>query len=118
MISVIIDNLTYILTGFKLNTFYYQLYYLSINDLIKSLLIVYLLTNEIYLIISILIMYLSNKVIYKYIKYNLVFSICIYTIFYIIMNEIDYVYFINIIIVILLYYKKYNEVGDNYENNI
>ncbi len=53
-------------------------------------------------------MYIVNIMLYKYLNKYLIFELAIFTFFYFILFKIDEFYFLNLFLVIVLKYTKYN----------
>ncbi len=107
-----LDFLTYSLTGTCLTSFLIMLKYLSIKDFIYSLLFFLLVSDNYYLLFVLVIMYIIEKTLDKYVNYNLLFRLSIFTFLYLIINPVTSSFFINLILVILIHYYKYNSNGD------
>ena len=117
MIYLLLDTFMYSYVGIFLTTYIYKLHNIKIIELITSLIILFMLSNNIILVSIILIMYLIDHILFKYIKYNFLLMLSINTFFYLILFNMNKYYFINLIIVILLYFKEYNFIGDKYEKS-
>lgn len=106
------DFLTYTLTGVCLTSFIIMLKYLSLKDFILSFILFLLLSDNYYLLFLLTIMYIIERILDKYVNYNLLFRISLFTFFYLIINPINNSFFINLLLVILIHYYKYNGSGD------
>lgn len=115
MICILFDTITLTLTGYYINLFLFYMNYLPLNKFIPSLVLLFILNNDYILILTYLLMYIINYTISKYVNYNFLFSISMYTFFYIIIKDIDSSFFLNLILVILIYFSKYNFTGEIYE---
>lgn len=107
MTYILIDTFMSSITGYYINTFIFYLNYIRIKEFIISMVLLYLLNENLLLIIVITIMYFVSLLLYKYINHNLIFELGIYTFFYIVLNRIDAYYFLNIFLVIILKLTKY-----------
>ncbi len=114
MIYVIIDTLTYTFTGIYLCTFLFFFHFMNIKEMTLALVVLYLLNEDVFLCFLFLVMYLIDKIIFKYINYNLLTALSMFTFYYLIINTIDISYFVNLILVIILYCQKYNVLGDHH----
>ena len=114
MIYVLFDIITYSLTGYFISTYLIMLHYLNINSFIKSIILFYILNDNIFLTISIIIIYLIDHIISKYINYNCKIAVGLFTFYYLIIhNKIDMSYIVNLLIVILIMKIKYNDNGED-----
>lgn len=109
---LLIDFFTSTLTGISLTSFIIMLKYLSLRDFILSLIFFLLISDNYYLLFILTIMYLIERTLDRYVNYNLLFRISVFTFLYLIINPINISYFINLILVILIHYYKYNTSGD------
>lgn len=108
MVYIIIDLITRNILGLNTATFLYYLNYIKIKEFLISMLFLYLLNENILLITIISIMYIVNIMLYKYLNKYLIFELAIFTFFYFILFKIDEFYFLNLFLVIVLKYTKYN----------
>lgn len=109
---LLVDFITHSFTGIYLTSFIIMLKYLSMKNFIISMLFFLLISNNFYLLFILCLMYIIEYIISKYVNYNLLFRLSIFTFFYLIINFIDISYFLNLILVILIHYYKYNNNGD------
>lgn len=109
---LIIDFFTHSISGIFLTSFIIMLRYINIKNFIFSILFFLLLSDNYYLLFILCLMYAMEYILSKYVNYNLLFRISLFTFFYLIINNIDLSYFINLILVILIHYYKYNNSGD------
>lgn len=107
MVYILIDTFFSSITGYYINTFIFYLNYIKIKEFIISMLLLYLLNENILLVVVLTIMYFICLLLYKYINHNFILEMGIYTFFYIILNQIDAYYFLNIFLVIILKLTKY-----------
>lgn len=108
MAYLFIDLLTLTLTGIRTSTFLYYINYANIKEFILSMCLLYLLNENIMLIIILSIMFFINILLYKYINKNFIFELVVFTFFYFILFNIDIYYVFNIFLVIVLKFSKYN----------
>ena len=108
MVYIIIDLITRNILGLNTATFLYYLNYIKIKEFLISMLFLYLLNENILLITIISIMYIVNIMLYKYLNKYLIFELAIFTFFYFILFKIDEFYVLNLFLVIVLKYTKYN----------
>lgn len=109
---LLLDFLTNSLTCICLTSFIIMLKYLSIKDFIISLIFFLIVSDNYYLLFILCLMYMIEHILDKYVNYNLLFRLSIFTFFYLIINPIDISYFLNLFLVILIHYYKYNSNGD------
>lgn len=109
---LLLDFFTFTITGFFLTSFIIMLKYISVKNFIFSILFLLLLSDNYFLLFIICLMYAIEYILSKYVNYNLLFRLSLFTFFYLILNNIDISYFINLILVILIHYYKYNNNGD------
>lgn len=109
---LLIDFLTHSFTGVFLASFIIMLKYIDIKHFILSILIFLLVSDNYFLLFILCLMYAVEFILSKYVNYNLLFRLSLFTFFYLIVNNIDVSYFINFILVILIHYYKYNGSGD------
>ncbi len=105
---ILIDFFTHSITGFNINTYLYALNHLNLKKYITSSLILFLLSENINLIIILSIMYTINILIFKYINRSFVFELALYACFYYILYKIDIFFVLNIFLVIILKLTKYH----------
>ena len=108
MAYILIDLLTLTLTGIRTSTFLYYINHANIKDFILSMCLLYLLNENIMLIVILTIMFIINILLYKYINKNFIFELAIFTFFYFVLFKIDIYYVFNIFLVIVLKLSKYN----------
>ena len=111
MVYILIDTFISSITGYYINTFIFFLNYIKIKEFILFMILLYLLNENLLLILVLSIMYLVCLLLYKYINHNLIFELGIYTFFYLVLNHIDAYYFLNIFLVIILKLTKYYSNG-------
>lgn len=109
---LLLDFLTSSLTGVYLTTFLIMLKYISLKDFLLSLIFFLLISDNYYLMIMLIVMYLIEHILAKYVNYNLLFRLSIFTFLYLIISEVNIYYFLNLILVILIHFYKYNISGD------
>lgn len=109
---LLIDFLTHSATGVFLTSFIIMLKYIDIKNFIFSIILFFLLSDNYFLVFILCLMYTIEFILSKYVNYNLLFRLSLFTFFYLIINNIDISYFINLILVILIHYYKYNSSGD------
>lgn len=109
---LLIDFLTYTWTGVFLTSFIIFFYYMDYKQFIISMVLFLLFSNNYYLFAILLIMFLIEKILTKYVNYNLIYRISLFTFFYLVINNINISYFINLLLVILIHLLKYNNTGD------
>lgn len=107
---ILIDLVALNALNIKTSIFIYYLNYIKIKEFIVSMLLLFILNENIFLITIITIMYIVNILSYKYVNKYLAFELVIYTFFYFILFRIDAFYFINILLVIVLRFTKYNRI--------
>lgn len=107
MIYLLIDTFVSSLAGYYINTFIFYLNYIRIKEFIISMFLLYILNENLLLILVLTIMYFICLLLYKYINHNLILELGVYTFFYIVLNKIDAYYFLNIFLVIILKLTKY-----------
>lgn len=112
MIYLLFDFITQNFTGIYLASFIFILHFLNTKEFGLSMILLYLLSNNWILLINFLLMYIIDRIVFKYVSYNFLFAISLFTFFYLVLNKIDISYFINLIFVILMYLHKYNNNGD------
>lgn len=115
MIFVLLDTFIYSISGIYLCTFLFFMHNMSFKRFSLALILLYALGENIYLVVVFAIMYFIDNILFKYINYNLLLALSLFTFFYLILNIIDASYFINLILVIILYYHKYNILGELHE---
>lgn len=109
---IILDFLSQSLTGIYLTSFIIMLKYLSLKEFILSLIFYLLISNNYYLLCMLILMYLIERILDRYVNYNLLFRISIFTFLYLIISKVNIYYFTNLILVILIHFYKYNNKGD------
>ena len=115
MIFVILDTLIFSLTGINITLFLMRIHFMDSISFIFSCLIISILNPNIFLIFCFIIMFLIDKIIFKYARFNLLMYISTYTFYYFILSSEISAYFINLLLIILLYFYKYNYVGEEYD---
>ncbi len=115
MIFIIIDTLIFSLTGINITLFLMRIHFMDIISFIFSCLILSIMNPNLFLIFSFFIMYLVDKILFKYARFNLLMYISTFTFYYFIISNDLNSYFINLLLIILLYFYKYNYVGEAYE---
>ncbi len=110
MAYVLIDLFASSILNIHFNTFFYYLNYIKIKEFLTCLFLLILLNENILLIIIIAIMYALNILLYKYINRSFVFELAIYTFFYIVLFRIDAYYVLNVFLIIVLRFTKYNRI--------
>lgn len=119
MIYVLFDIITYSLTGYFISTYLIMLHYLNVNSFIKSIILFYILNDNIFLTISIIIIYLIDHIISKYLDYNCKIAVGLFTFYYLIIhNKIDISYIINLLLVIIIKRIKYNGNGEELDEKV
>lgn len=111
MIYILLDTFIYTYTGYFITSYIFFLHYMNKKSFILSLILLFILNQDLLLPITFILFYVIDKLVFKYINYNLAFSLSMFTLFYIVIRDIDVSYFINIIMVIILYNIKYNKLG-------
>ncbi len=109
---LLIDFLTHSFTGIFLTSFIIMLKYIDIKNFLFSIFFFLLISDDYFILFILCLMYAIEYVLSKYVNYNLLFRLSLFTFFYLIINNIDISYFINLILVILIHYYKYNNNGD------
>ncbi len=107
MLYILIDTFLSSITGINIQIFPFYLNYANIKDFSLSIILLYLLNENIMLIIVFIIMYLLSILLYKYLNHNIILELGLYTGYYFILNRIDAYFFINIFLVIILKLTKY-----------
>lgn len=115
MIFIIIDTFIFSLTGINITLFLMRIHFMDIISFIFSCLLLSIMNPNPFLIFSFFIMYLIDKILFKYAKFNLLMYISNFTFYYFIISNDLNSYFINLLLIILLYFYKYNYVGEAYE---
>lgn len=115
MIFIIIDTLIYSLTGVFSSIFLMRLHFINKYEFILSCFLLILLNNNFFIVFAIIMMYLTDYFLFKYTKFNLLMYISTFTFYYFILSDDLTSYFINLLLSILLYFYKYNYVGEEYE---
>lgn len=117
MIYLLIDTFIPSITGYSLNIFIFYLNYIKLKEFILCMLLLYLLNENILLVIVMIIMYLVCILLYKYINHNTILELGIYTFFYLVLNHIDTFFIFNLFLVIILKFTKYYFNGWNNEKS-
>ena len=107
MYYYLFDFIITILLNLNISTLLYKIHSIKIIDLILTLIIIYLITENIYMIIFLILIFILNKILYKFLSFKLINIIVTYTIYYLILFKLDASLIINIILVILLYLEEY-----------
>lgn len=115
MTYIILDLILTNVLKININIFLYKIKDLSINNIILSMLFIYVLTNNIYVTLINIAGYILYKITNKYYN-NRVINLLIYSILYLALYRIDINYLINLIICILIDIREYNYIGDIYQN--
>lgn len=115
---LLLDTFINSYTKYSIFSYLYIINFMSLNSFICSLLLIYILTNDIIFTLLILSIYILNHVIFRYIKFNLISSLLLFIAYYLIIFGINPSIIINVLIVILIYFYKYNKIGDIYKKAI
>ncbi len=108
---VLVDLVTHSLTGVFLTSFILFFYYMEPFEFIVSIGIVVLFSENYFIIAMLVIMYSIEKILSKYVNYNLLYRISLFTFFYLTLNKIDCSYFVNLFLVLFIHFVKYNGNG-------
>ncbi len=109
---VLVDLFTHSLTGVFLTSFIIFFYYMDVFEFIVSIGIVALFSENYFILTMLIIMFAVEKILMKYVNYNLLYRISLFTFFYLTLNKIDLSYFLNLFLVLFIHFIKYNGNGD------
>lgn len=115
---LLLDTFINSYTKYSIFSYLYIINFMSLNSFIPSLLLLYLITNDIIFVLLLLSIYILNHLVFRYIRFNLISSLPLFIVYYIIIFGINSSLIINVLIVILLYFNKYNKLGDIYKKVI
>lgn len=115
MIFVLLDTIIFSITGLFSSLLLMRLHFMDIIEIFFSCLLLTILTNNFLLVFLIIIMYITDHILFKYAKFNLLMYISTFTFYYFILSKDLVSYFINLFLIILFYFYKYNYVGEKYE---
>lgn len=115
MIFVLLDTLIFTITGKFLCLFLMRIHFMDKYSFLFSCALVYLLNNNFFIIFTLILIYIIDSILFKYTKFNLLMYISTFTFYYFILSDNLNSYFINLFLIILLYFYKYNYVGEKYE---
>lgn len=107
---IIFDLITLNMLNIKTSLFIYYLNYIKVKEFILSIILLYILNENILLITILIIMYAINILLYKYVNKYFIFELITFTFFYFVLFKIDAFYFVNVLLVIVLKYTKYNRI--------
>lgn len=115
---LLLDTFINSYTKYSIFSFLYIINFMSLNSFLCSLLLLYLITNDIIFILLLLSIYILNHIVFRYIRFNLLSSLLLFIVYYLIIFGINSNLIINVLIVILIYFYKYNKIGDIYKKVI
>lgn len=115
MIYIIFDTIASTISPYYFTSLLFGIHHMKLNKLLCSLIFLYIVTENLYLTSIIFIIYLFDYVIFRYINYTLLMALSSFTFYYLIIHNLDISYYINLILVIILYHQKYNKIGDIYD---
>lgn len=113
MIYYLIDFLCLNICNLNINLYLYGLQNIKLIDFILTLIVILLISNDILLITMFIFIFIINKIIYKYLNNRLLIKLILYTFEYlIIFEDIKLSFFLNLLLVIIIEFYKYNNIGD------
>lgn len=113
MIYYLIDFLCLNICNLNINLYLYGLQNIKLIDFILTLIVILLISNDILLITIFIFIFIINKITYKYLNNRLLIKLILYTFEYlIIFEDIKLSFFLNLLLVIIIEFYKYNNIGD------
>lgn len=113
MIYYLIDFLCLNICNLNINLYLYGLQNIKLIDFILTLIVILLISNDILLITMFIFIFIINKITYKYLNNRLLIKLILYTFEYlIIFEDIKLSFFLNLLLVIIIEFYKYNNIGD------
>ena len=113
MIYYLIDFLCLNIYNLNINVFLYKLQSIDFKEFICTLFLIYIISNNLLLLLMFILIFFMNRIVYKYLNDRIIIKLTLYAFDYLILfEEIKLSFFLNLILVIIIDFYKYNNTGD------